>query len=436
MNENKEYVLNLGKLFFVLCKRLPLILLSAVLVGVLGFFLTKTPEETFYLAKARFFAPTEASVSDNRSKSDDGQFPSESTVSVVLSSLDSYCYIATSPTTLETVVSQAALPCSVSELSQIVSTSKENAEAKVFSVQVRCSDEQEALQIAKAFSSVLPDVFDEISPGIPFRVLDSASVSEYTVGGNDIKKSVLLACLAAFAAACVIAAKYVIDDITGKGFVVSSDLKDFAPEAKLLALFSGADDGAALKRLRSSIQLAFDEGSGCRTIGITGAHTDLFKNELCSRLSESFAELGDRVLLIDADLRSHPLRDQACAESGENLSDILRNQKKSGSVKETAEKRSYSLLPAGDGASEASELLDKKKLVPVLQRLREEYDLILLNLESMGSSIDAASVGTMLDGVIVTFRERVCSRNQLAACLSDLTYAKANLIGFASVKEK
>ena len=99
-------------------------------------------------------------------------------------------------------------------------------------------------------------------------------------------------------------------------------------------------------------------------------------------------------------------------------------------------KGAFSLLPAGEGSDAASELLDSRKLLPVLRELKSSYDYILLDLEAIGSSVDAASVGKELDGIVVALRDDCCKRNQLDRCVSQLEYASAKILGFAVLEKK
>ena len=238
-------------------------------------------------------------------------------------------------------------------------------------------------------------------------------------------------------AALAIAALYVIKEYTGNNSIRTSDLARLYPRYRILSAFSSARESDATKRLRANLRLALSDSEGCRLIGLTAAHSDLAKDDLAFDLASSLAELGDRVLLVDADLRSHRLHGLAKLEKSAGLSELIRsNEKAGGFVQNVNGKGAFSLLPAGEGSDAASELLDSRKLLPVLRELKSSYDYILLDLEAIGSSVDAASVGKELDGIVVALRDDCCKRNQLDRCVSQLEYASAKILGFAVLEKK
>lgn len=441
MNTMDDFELNFAKLFRALWKKMPIILLVFVLTLVAAYFSSRKPVETTYIGKASFLVPKEYTLTERQVEYSEGQTKTgETEKKAVLfsSSIESYCLLASAPTTLETVVSRANLPCSASDLAKMLSVKTDDDDAYVISVQIESADKDDALHFAKAFASVFPDIVDKIAPEIPLHVLDSGSVRMQTSGGADIKKALLFSAAAAFVVACFVALLYVVNEYTGKNRVLSSDLQRLYPNKKILETISSTDDEKALKRLRANLLLALPERDDCRTVGLTSICSDPAKDDLSLSLAGSLAEIGDHVLLIDADLRSHRLQDLAKLQPGIGLSELIRGGKADTSALQVVAKDdvSFSILPAGDGASVASELLDCKKILPILSGLKSDHDYILLNLESFESSVDASSVGKNLDGVIVVFREEACTRNQLMACISQLEYAANTILGFVVLKKK
>jgi protein-tyrosine kinase len=78
-------------------------------------------------------------------------------------------------------------------------------------------------------------------------------------------------------------------------------------------------DGERLRALRSQLQLRwFDESSRQTAIAITSAHRGEGRSRLAANLAVTFAQLGQRTLLIDGDLRSPTTRSacQTCSRGG------------------------------------------------------------------------------------------------------------------------
>lgn len=440
MKKQDDFELNLAKLFIFLWKRLPIIMLVSILAAVAVFYLLRSPVETTYTAKVSFLVPRENTVIDRQVEHLEENDFSDESVSVGYfssASVDTYSFVAIAPATLEYIAAQADLPYSAGELARMVSAAQEKNNVFTFAVLVNNSDKDEALRVAKAISGYLPEYIAEIAPGSSIRVLNSGSVSAQSSGGSDVKKTAIVAIATAFLAVCFYALLFVVKEYSGNNSVLTFELSRLYPKIKMLSLFSSECDDDAVKRLRSNLRMAFPESEQCRMIGLTAAHSDPGKDDLALRLTNSFAALGDRVLLVDADLRSNRLQGLTHSEQHPGLSELIRKTAaKSAALQEVKEDGcSFSFLSAGDGVAEASELLDPRKLFPVLRDLQQEYDYIILDLESMGPSIDAASVGKELDGVVVVLREYGCTHNQLSDCVSQMEYATATILGFAVLKK-
>ena len=437
MNEKNDFEINLARLFSSLWKFLPVILLFTALVSLVASFAFRTPAKTTYVSKASFLVKTNMTYTDIFVEDQEPGAVESHTAYTAINVVETYCYLATSPYILDTVITQADLPYTTVQLSGMVSARQELAKAMAFTVQIEHKDKDEALRIARAFAEALPAAVKDLTPNAMVAVLDGGSVSAQTSGGTNIKKIITVAAAAFVVAALAIAALYVIKEYTGNNSIRTSDLARLYPRYRILSAFSSARESDATKRLRANLRLALSDSEGCRLIGLTAAHSDLAKDDLAFDLASSLAELGDRVLLVDADLRSHRLHGLAKLEKSAGLSELIRsNEKAGGFVQNVNGKGAFSLLPAGEGSDAASELLDSRKLLPVLRELKSSYDYILLDLEAIGSSVDAASVGKELDGIVVALRDDCCKRNQLDRCVSQLEYASAKILGFAVLEKK
>ena len=54
----------------------------------------------------------------------------------------------------------------------------------------------------------------------------------------------------------------------------------------------------------------------------------------------------------------------------------------------------------------------------------------MIDLPPIGAVIDAVSVSKQLDGMLIVIRENTCPRGLLNECLTQLSYADINILGF------
>lgn len=437
MNEKNDFEVDLAKLLLSLWRRLPVVLIVSAVIAVASFFYFRTPVATVYNGKASFFARPNVSQSESITENDETTSTLVSNTSSALNSVDTLCYLSTSPAVLEVVIEKADLPYSSIELYRMVSARQENTKALAFTVFVQSSDEAEALQIAQAFAEHLPSIIADMNPTSIIRVINSGSVSSQSSGGADTKKPLMAAIFSAAGLLIIFAVIFVIKEYSGDNRVSTNEVKRLYPKTKILSSYLSSRDLNASKRLRTNILLSMPEKDGCKTLGLTAVHPDPEKAEIVFGLAKALSELGDRVLLIDADLRNRTLSRIVMKDAVPGLCDLIHKKEYDASLIQTLEDNgsTLSVLPAGVCAEDASELLDSRTLIPILDKIKADFDYVLLDLEPIGANIDAASVGKNLWGMLVTYRSEGCTRNQLAECMAQLEYASVNVIGFVELKK-
>ena len=191
----------------------------------------------------------------------------------------------------------------------------------------------------------------------------------------------------------------------------------------------------AFKRLRTNVLNKFPEGDNdCKIIGVTSAQPSEGKSTIALNIAYSMAELGRKVLLIDADMRRPSIHLKASVVRVPGLSDLL-----GGSNAITASIRTYQssknetkfdIIPGGEIPANPSELLTSKRMQSLLQTLTTAYEIIVIDLPPVGAVIDAVSVSKLTDGMLVVLRENSCPRGVFNDCVSQLQEANARILGF------
>jgi capsular exopolysaccharide synthesis family protein len=191
----------------------------------------------------------------------------------------------------------------------------------------------------------------------------------------------------------------------------------------------------AFKRLRTNMIMSFpQEDTSCHTIGITSVQPSEGKSTIAINLAYSVAELGKRVLLIDADMRRASIHQKADVEKAPGLYELLSGKDAiSECVRKYVSKSAdtvFDIIPSGETAKNPSELLNSRRMTALMEKLSTVYEYIIIDLPPIGAVVDAVSVSRDLDGMIVVIRENNCPRNLLAECMSQLEYANINILGF------
>ena len=190
----------------------------------------------------------------------------------------------------------------------------------------------------------------------------------------------------------------------------------------------------AFKRLRTNVVIRFPDDDPGHIIGVTSSQPTEGKSTVSINLAYSLAELGKRVLLVDADMRRSSIHEKLEITKEPGLSDLMAGDN---SITNALRKyqsskgnTSFDVIPGGTLPSNPSEILNSKRMESFLKTLVTAYDYVILDLPPVGVVTDAVAISTQTDGMLFVLRESYCPRGLLADCVTQLQEAKANILGF------
>ncbi len=171
-----------------------------------------------------------------------------------------------------------------------------------------------------------------------------------------------------------------------------------------------------------------------RVLVVTSANPGEGKTTVITNLAIALAEVSQRVLLIDGDLRKPRLHDIFQLPNDEGFADVLRNNQSAhdGSaanlIHETPVPR-LSVLPSGRCQVAATNLLYSRHLPELLERFANEFDMILIDAPPMLQIPDARVLGRMADAMIMVVRANKTTRDAAQAVRQRLAEDGTPLLG-------
>jgi Mrp family chromosome partitioning ATPase len=151
------------------------------------------------------------------------------------------------------------------------------------------------------------------------------------------------------------------------------------------------------------------------------------KTTLAVSLGWSYAESGYRTVLVDADFIGRSMTHQFGRLREPGLREIVRSGKLNGEVVALGHPN-LSLLGVGFDRRVSAANLNPGVLRRVLEALREEFDIIILDTGPMTASIEALPVASVADGVVLTLR-RGRSRARVSECIEDIRSVGSDYLG-------
>lgn len=435
MEETEEVRIDLQRLCSAVWKKAWQIGLAAALCGIITFLVSCFLVTPRYTASARFYVNNH---SEGRISSGD--------LSVSRNLVDSCIVFLDTSNFLNTVTAYAGVDYSVSDMRKMISAAAVN-ETEFMQICVTCSDPREAAAIAEAITIVFPQQVSGIMDGVSAIVVEPASIP-VDPSSPGCSKMTLIGFLTGFALA---AAAVILRDIfdtrvqTEEDITLVCNYPILATVPSMPApskgyshpLLTGEDRQfsavEAYKLLRTKLQFFFADGSAGQVIGISSAHSGEGKSLTSVNLAYTLAELGERVLLIDCDMRHPTLAQKLHISQAPGLSDYLAGQIEKSDLAHPCGIRGHEdafyVIPAGQIPPNPIELLSSPRMKNLLASLRGSFDYILLDLPPAGEVSDALAVAGDTDGILLVVRQNSCDRVALNETIQQFKFIRARILG-------
>lgn len=203
------------------------------------------------------------------------------------------------------------------------------------------------------------------------------------------------------------------------------------PESKELAkrdpgIVSGPA-GEALRQLRTNLRFVSVD-SPPRSVVVTSPTPGDGKSTVAANLARLMAAAGDKVILIDCDLRLPTQAKHFQIDGAVGLTQVVAGDVELADALVETSVPGLSLLPAGRTPPNPSELLSSRTMRGLVDRLAVDH-IVILDAPPALAVTDAALVGHLADGVIIVTRMGSTHKAQLEQCAKLLKQANATLLG-------
>ncbi len=156
----------------------------------------------------------------------------------------------------------------------------------------------------------------------------------------------------------------------------------------------------AVHQIRSQLQIKNKTGESM-VYGVTSPAPQDGKTSLIIAMGLSFAESGERTLLVDLDFIGRGLSVHFGYPDAPSLAEVLDSPEEIDTHICDTEFDGLSVLPAGFGDDERVSRLSPRVVSMFINHLREEFDTILIDTGPILGSVEAAFVSPQADGIIL-----------------------------------
>lgn len=309
-------------------------------------------------------------------------------------------------------------------------------------------DPEVAAAICNDLTHVAPKYVEEAVGVGSINTIDTAKIYRSPVAPN-IMKNTMIGALAGFMLICLIIflidffdntikdtdqlsnefKKPILGAIQQFGETRSKQDADKDPHAKLTDSNIPFAVIESYKSIRTNITFSLST-SEKKVFAVSSPNPGEGKSTTSANIAIALSQGDSKVLLIDADMR-RPVQHEIFAIRNKNgLSSAISKQQKLEDCIQKNVMQNLDVLPAGPIPPNPSELLASEQMSKILEDLREQYPVIIIDTPPVNIVTDTMELAKNLSGIIMVLQYGKTTREEVEEVVKRIEFSQVNLLGF------
>lgn len=184
------------------------------------------------------------------------------------------------------------------------------------------------------------------------------------------------------------------------------------------------------RTLRTNIQFSMVDKK-LKSLAVLSATTAAGKSTVAANLAVTFTMQGNRVLLVDCDLRRPSVHREFGIHNNEGLTNLLANHVGKGidDYLNTCEVEGLSILTGGPVPPNPAELLSSNRMKQLEKDVAERFDLVIYDTPPLLGFTDAQILAGRVDGTIFVAHFGADTKEDVLKAADSLKMVNANVLG-------
>lgn len=360
--------------------------------------------------------------------------------------VQSFAKVAVSPLVLQPVIDELGLETTPEDLAENITTTVPTNTATL-DIAVEDRSPTEAMRIASAVSDGLIAAVQKLSPPgadgtdpVLATVIKPATVPNLPTSPK-VAQNLALGLLVGLLLG---AGQAILRSMLDQSVTSERDVAQITDVPVLGTVVALEDDGnapalvmkgdphslraEAYRRLRTNLQF-LGLGEGQRAIVVTSSVPGEGKTTTSINIAYTLAAAGDRVLLIDADLRRPTVAKNLMLEGSVGLTSVLIREARLEEVVQPIGDSYLEVLASGPIPPNPAELLGFEGMRRLLAEAAERYDVVIIDSPPLLPVTDAAVLSQITNGTLVVASSGTVRRPELTGALASLEQVNARVLG-------
>ena len=302
------------------------------------------------------------------------------------------------------------------------------------------TNKEDAMKILEAVIVVYPEVAEYVLGEMDFEFFNEPELQEEPVNRPSVKKDLLIGAFAGFVLSMMIVLVYALLRKTIRN---EEDLKNTLNTA-LLGMLPEVREKKILitetwkRRSRYqedvySLQNRVDylmKQAGQKVLLVTSTEPSEGKTTVAVNLALAVAQRGEKVLLIDGDLRKPDIKKRlSFPRRDKNMADVLKGSAEMEEAVVYLQDEGLYVLGCERPMGNSVAVINSRKMEHLIEQARAFADVIIIDAPPAGILADAAHYYDYVDGVLMVVRQDWANQSRIIDAVQDLPGQGEKLIG-------
>ena len=166
-----------------------------------------------------------------------------------------------------------------------------------------------------------------------------------------------------------------------------------------------------------------------KVIQVTSSISGEGKSTFLSNVAYLLSKKGLKTILVDVDLRKPKVHRIYDVENNSGLTDVLAERETLEKAIKKEKKLGFDVLTSGEKTTAVTNLIESKKMLNLIEKLKSEYDYVLIDSPPVINVADALYISKFTDAVVFIVSQKITKKSVALEAIKILNLNQVNIIG-------